>query len=350
MIFIDRVEIYVKAGDGGDGCVSFRREKHVPRGGPDGGDGGRGGDVMIVVEPQMRTLLDLRYRRNYKAKRGSQGEGARKTGRSADPVLIRVPPGTLIEDIDSGEVVADMTTTSEKILVAEGGRGGKGNFIFRTARNQAPLKATSGKPGLERNLRLTLKLKADVGLVGLPNAGKSTLLSAVSDARPLIADYPFSTLSPNLGIVKIDKTASFCMIDIPGLIEGAHTGKGLGLQFLQHIERCRVLLFVIDIASEVEPDDAYRQLIDEIGAYSGRLLDLPRFIALNKIDVLSEKDKKNDFGKEISDPLFKISAASGEGVVDLMNVLYHQISDDTSDLDVDEKFIFDPASDTGKKK
>ncbi len=347
MIFIDRVEIYVRAGRGGDGCVSFRREKHVPRGGPDGGDGGRGGDVMIAVESQMRTLLDLRYKRDYKARNGSQGEGSRKTGKSADPVVIKVPPGTLVEDIDRGEVVADLTADSETIMVAEGGRGGKGNFVFRSARNQAPRKATPGKPGSERNLRLTLKLIADVGLVGLPNAGKSTLLSSVSEARPLIAEYPFSTLSPNLGIVQIDRSASFCMVDIPGLIEGAHTGKGLGLQFLQHVERCRLLLLVIDIGGGVPPGEAYRQLMEELGAYSAKLLDLPRFVALNKIDILPEGSREDLFEPPGKEKVFRISAVSGEGIDELVKFLYQKVFEELQ-AEKEESFTFNPAEETGR--
>ncbi|MBN2185463.1 MAG: GTPase ObgE [Candidatus Krumholzibacteriota bacterium] len=345
MNFIDRVEIHVKAGDGGDGCVSFRREKYVPRGGPDGGNGGRGGDVVIAVEPQMRTLLDLRYRREYKGKKGGQGEGARKTGKSADQVVIKVPPGTIIEDLDSGQAVADLTSESDSILVATGGQGGKGNFIFRSARNQAPQKATPGKQGEERNLSLTLKLIADVGLVGLPNAGKSTLLSSVTDARPLVADYPFSTLTPNLGIVKVDRSASFCMIDIPGLIEGAHTGKGLGLQFLQHVERCRVLLFVIDISGDSPPEDIYGQLIAELGAYSKKLLELPRYIALNKIDILPEADRSISFRTDGGETVFEISAVSGEGLPDLVQELYRKLIEELSGDKKEDDETFDPASD-----
>ena len=350
MNFIDRVEIHVKAGDGGNGCVSFRRERYVPRGGPDGGNGGRGGDVVIVVEPQMRTLLDLRYRREYKGKKGSQGEGSRKTGKSADQVVIKVPPGTIIEDLDSGEVVADLTSEADSILVAAGGQGGKGNFTFRSARNQAPQKATPGKQGEERNLSLTLKLIADVGLVGLPNAGKSTLLSSVTDARPLVADYPFSTLTPNLGIVKVEKSASFCMIDIPGLIEGAHTGKGLGLQFLQHVERCRVLLFVIDISEDSQPEDIYRQLIGELGAYSKRLLELPRYIALNKIDILPEADRSISFKTDGGETVFEISAVSGEGLPDLVQELYRRLIEELSGDEEEDDQTFDPASGLGKIK
>ncbi|MBN1163492.1 MAG: GTPase ObgE, partial [Candidatus Krumholzibacteriota bacterium] len=242
-MFIDRVEIKVSAGRGGNGCVSFRREKYVPRGGPDGGNGGKGGDVRVTVDPQLRTLLDLRYRRAYRAEKGSPGEGSRKTGKSAPEVVIKVPPGTVVEDMESGALLADLVEPGQQVLVAAGGRGGKGNYAFRSARDQAPRRATAGQPGEERSLRITMKLIADVGLVGLPNAGKSTLLRSVSDAHPRVAEYPFSTLHPTLGIIRIDEEASFCMVDIPGLIEGAHAGKGLGMEFLRHVERCRVLLF-----------------------------------------------------------------------------------------------------------
>ncbi len=343
-MFIDKVKINVKSGGGGNGCISFRREKYIPRGGPDGGNGGRGGDVIIVVEPQMRTLLDLRYRRHYKAKKGMQGEGSRKTGRNADPVVIKVPPGTLVEDVDTGETLADLMEDHEKLVVATGGSGGRGNYSFRTPRNQAPQKATPGKQGEERQLRLTLKLIADVGLVGLPNAGKSTLLRSVSDARPLVAAYPFSTLSPNLAIVKIDELASFCMVDIPGLIEGAHEGKGLGLQFLQHVERCRILLFILDTTGEVTVESAYKQLMDELESYSEKLLELPRYIALNKIDLLPEDDRNIDFKPGDQENVFLISALAGDGLPALMRVLFRKVLEEIDNEQEDEIFVFDPAS------
>lgn len=328
-MFIDIVKLRVKSGSGGNGCVSFRKEKFIPRGGPDGGDGGRGGDVIIRVQPQMRTLLDLRYRREYAAKNGRPGEGARKTGKGAPPVIINVPPGTLMEDIDTGETVADLTGDHDEITVVTGGKGGQGNWHFRSATDQAPRRANPGVPGDERNLQLTLKLIADVGLVGLPNAGKSTLLRSVSAADPVVAEYPFSTTSPNLGIVKIDEMASFCMIDIPGLIEGAHEGKGLGLEFLRHVERCRVLCFILDAASgETSADEAYRQLISELGQYSDALLERPRFVALNKVDLLPEGEDEVEFSPEGEEKIHIISALASKGLDGLMQDLYRAVLDE----------------------
>jgi len=331
-MFIDKVEIRVKAGDGGPGCVSFRREKYVPRGGPDGGNGGRGGDIVIAVEPQMKTLLDLRYRRSYKAPNGISGQGARKTGLSGEPVVIKVPPGTVVEDVDSGRQVADLTSGDAELTIARGGDGGRGNFVFRTATNQAPLKATPGFPGEERNLRLTLKLIADVGLVGLPNAGKSTLLRSVSHAKPLVADYPFSTLAPNLAIVRIDEQASFCMVDIPGLIEGAHEGKGLGLQFLQHVERCRVLLFILDMSGEIPPGEALRKLMRELELYNPALMERRRVIALNKIDLLPD-GAATDFTPPEGEKVFHISALTGDGLPALMKALYRIVMEESGGKD-----------------
>jgi GTP-binding protein len=329
-MFIDRVTIEVKGGRGGNGCVSFRREKHVPRGGPDGGDGGRGGDVLIRVDPHMRTLLDLRYSRLYRAQNGAHGQGKRKTGRSGSASVVAVPPGTVVQDARTGEQLADLTGADQEFTVAKGGRRGKGNYSFRSPTDQAPRKSTDGEPGEERELLLTLKLIADVGLVGLPNAGKSTLLRAVSDAHPVVAPYPFSTLSPVLGIVPIDVGASFCMVDIPGLIEGAHTGRGLGTQFLRHIERCRILLFLLDVAGDISPADAYSQLLQEIGLYSDALLERPRFVALNKMDLAPGSAGDVDFESRSGDMVFFISALKEEGVSALVKALYRAIQDQQS--------------------
>ncbi|RKZ07725.1 GTPase ObgE [bacterium] len=328
-MFIDRVRIFVRGGRGGDGCVSFRREKHVPRGGPDGGDGGKGGDVIARVDSSMRTLLDFRYRQHYRAQAGKPGQGKRMTGRNGEDTIIKVPAGTVIEDADTHEIIADLTEEAEEIVVARGGRGGKGNYAFRSAVNQAPRKATRGQPGEERNLWLTLKLIADVGLVGLPNAGKSTMLRSLSDAHPVVADYPFLTIDPVLGMVKVGKGESFCMVDIPGLIEGAHEGRGLGIKFLRHIERCRVLIFVIDLAAEASPDEAYRQLIEEMRQYNVELVKKPKLIALNKADMIDSESlrKVNDMisGGVFDTDVFVVSALSKNGLDKLVFKAYSEL-------------------------
>lgn len=326
-MFIDRVQIEVTGGSGGKGCVSFRRERFVPRGGPDGGGGGGGGDVIIRIDEQMRTLLDLRYRRSYKAQAGRPGQGSRKTGRGGSSTVISVPPGTVVQDLDTGEQLADLTEPGEELIVARGGRGGKGNYAYRTAVDQAPHKSTDGSPGESRRLLITLKLIADVGLVGLPNAGKSTLLRGVSEAHPVVAPYPFSTVTPVLGIVQIDAGATFCMVDIPGLIEGAHVGKGLGIQFLQHIERCRFLLFLLDAAGDHQPGEAYEQLLEEMRLYSPDLLEKPRVIALNKMDLLSGSEGAIEFTPPSQERVYRISAVTGEGVRALVQDLYNSIED-----------------------
>jgi GTP-binding protein len=321
-MFIDRVKITVKAGAGGDGCVSFRREKFVPRGGPDGGHGGDGGDVVVRVDPHMRTLVDLYYRKSYKAERGGHGQGKNMTGRSGAPVIIKVPAGTVIEDAETGAVLADLNEPDQETVIARGGKGGRGNYSFRSAKVQAPRQRTLGSRGEERRLRLTLKLIADVGLVGLPNAGKSTLLRAVSDAHPVVAPYPFSTIEPVLGMVKVDEGASFCMVDIPGLIEGAHRGKGLGTQFLQHVERCRVLLFILDAVGEIGPQKAYDQLSEELRLYSGALMEKPRLIAINKIDLREPGERGRAFSPGPNEHVFEISALKKRGLRPLIAAAY----------------------------
>jgi GTP-binding protein len=328
-MFIDRVTIQVKAGKGGDGCVSFRREKYVPRGGPDGGAGGAGGDVIVRVDAEMRTLLDLYYRKSVKAESGKHGQGKNMTGRGGETEIIMVPPGTVVEDADTEELLADLDKAGEGVVVAHGGKGGRGNYSFRSPRVQAPRKRTMGELGEERRLRLTLKLIADVGLVGLPNAGKSTLLRAVSDAHPVVAPYPFSTVEPVLGMVKIDEGASFCMVDIPGLIEGAHKGKGLGAKFLQHIERCRVLVFIVAAAGEVEPENAYEQLFQELLRYSKKLLEKPRLIALNKIDLLPPGEPGPGLPRWKGEQVFAISALEKEGLRPLLAAAYRLVIQDS---------------------
>ncbi|MEE9270108.1 MAG: GTPase ObgE [Candidatus Krumholzibacteria bacterium] len=284
-MFIDRVTIEVVAGDGGDGCVSFRREKYVPRGGPDGGDGGRGGDVVVEVCERLSTLIDLHYRKRCKAERGRHGQGSSRTGRSGEEVVIRVPVGSVIRDLDQDVVVGELLEGDERLVVARGGDGGRGNERFKSARNRAPRKATPGHRGEHRNLEITLKLVADVGLVGEPNAGKSTLLSVISAAHPKIASYPFTTKTPVLGIVKTGDDGSLVMVDIPGLIEGAHAGRGMGKDFLRHIERCRVLLYLIDVTLP-DPLQSYDTLRNEILRHDSSLLERPSVLALTKCDLL----------------------------------------------------------------
>ncbi len=316
-MFVDRAKIYIKAGNGGNGIVSFRREKYVPRGGPDGGDGGKGGNVVVQVDPHLQTLLDYRYRQHFKAERGAHGQGSNKTGKSGKNLIIRVPPGTIVKDFETGDILADLVRPGESMIVAKGGKGGRGNARFATPTNQAPRISEPGIPGEERTILLELKLIADVGLVGFPNAGKSTLLSRVSRVTPKIADYPFTTLKPNLGYVKVGDDFSFVMADIPGLIEGASGGKGLGLQFLRHIERTRLLLFLIDSASENIGMD-YQILKNEVKTYSQKLAAKPKMIAVSKSDLLDKDLRASLPGKVDGMALSYFSSVTGEGVNDLL--------------------------------
>ncbi len=292
MQFIDEAKIRIEAGKGGDGVIAWRREKYVPKGGPDGGNGGHGGDVYFEADPQFSTLLDFRYKREHKAEDGNKGEGSNCTGRSGEDLVLHLPVGTIAREIGTGNVLADLTEPHQRILLAHGGKGGLGNAEFKSSTNQAPRKQTNGKPGEAFDLELELKLLADIALVGFPNAGKSTLISRVSAARPKIADYPFTTLVPNLGIVRApEEHKSFVMADIPGLIEGASEGKGLGLQFLRHIERSRVLLFLLDGASsEQDPKAAFKILKDELKHYDPLLLKKPSVIVITKADAMPEED------------------------------------------------------------
>ncbi|TKJ39725.1 GTPase ObgE [candidate division LCP-89 bacterium B3_LCP] len=319
-MFIDQVKIYLKAGDGGAGALSFRREKFVPKGGPDGGDGGHGGCIYFRVDPSVHTLMDFRYRQHFKGQSGRHGLGSNKTGRSGEDLYIPVPPGTIVKQLDSGKILADLVDDGQIFLVAEGGRGGRGNARFATSTNRAPRKFETGKPGDELKVELELKLIADVGLVGLPNAGKSTLLSRVSNARPKIADYPFTTLEPYLGIVSAGEYRSFVMADLPGLIEGAHQGKGLGHRFLKHIERTRILLFLID-SSIPETADAVQTLEDELAQFNSDLLRRPRVVALSKSDL------KVDIDSEKLDYDCKISSVTGEGITELINDLWNKLQE-----------------------
>jgi GTP-binding protein len=284
-MFIDQVTIDVEAGAGGNGCVSFRREKYVPKGGPQGGDGGKGGDIVLVADSQLSTLIDLHYRKSYKADNGGHGQGKSMTGKDGEEVVIPVPPGTVIRDVASGVLLGELLQPGERFIAARGGDGGFGNERFKSARIRAPRKSTPGRAGERRKLGLTLKLIADVGLVGEPNAGKSTLLSVLSAAHPKIAAYPFTTKTPVLGIVRTGEFESFVMVDIPGLIEGAHAGKGMGKEFLRHIERCRVLVFLVDVSSE-DPELSYRTIRNEILHYDPLLLEKPSILAITKCDLV----------------------------------------------------------------
>jgi GTP-binding protein len=326
-MFIDQASITVKAGRGGDGIVSFRREKFIPKGGPDGGNGGRGGSIILRADKQLNTLMDFRYKRSYVAKNGARGMGANKTGASAEDVVVRVPAGTVVMEKDAREIFADLVADKQEVVVAKGGRGGKGNAEFATPTDQAPRRATQGEPGEEKFIRLELKLLADVGLVGFPNAGKSTLISRISSAKPKIADYPFTTLVPNLGIVYYGEFKSFVVADMPGLIEGAHTGKGLGIQFLRHIERTRVLLFLIDCTDE-RPKEQYTVLANELKSYNPQMLKRPQIVAITKTDIADDavrkKLRKLTIGKGI--PVLPISSVTGEGLKELVDLLWKKLS------------------------
>ena len=323
MQFIDQATVYVKAGNGGNGVISFRREKFVPKGGPDGGNGGQGGSVRIRAERQLGTLLDFKYKRHYRAGNGEHGRGKKQTGKNGDDVVLKVPCGTLVKHVGSGRMIADLIQHGEEIIVARGGKGGKGNAEFATATNQAPRIAEPGTPGEECELLLELKLLADVGLVGFPNVGKSTLIATISAARPKIADYPFTTLSPNLGIVRYAEGKSFTLADMPGLIKGAHEGKGLGIQFLRHIERTKVLVFLIESVSE-DPKRDYDILLHELASYSAELARKPKLVAVTKIDLLEEtvskKLSKLSFGKHV--PVVRISSVTKSGIDDLLQKMW----------------------------
>jgi GTP-binding protein len=325
MKFLDQAKIFVKSGDGGPGCVSFRREKYVEFGGPDGGDGGRGGDVIVEAVANLNTLIDFRYQQHFKARRGEHGMGANRTGRSADDVLIRVPVGTQILDDDQETLLADMLRPGQRVTLCQGGDGGPGNARFKSSINQAPRKFGSGWPGEERWVWLRLKLIADIGLVGLPNAGKSTFLSAVTRARPRIADYPFTTLHPNLGVATVDDV-EVVLADIPGLIEGAHDGAGLGTRFLGHVERCPVLLHLVDGTETdgVAVDEAWRIVRAELDEYGGGLSGKPELVALSKCDALNEEliaDQKARLEDACGQPVAVLSSASGRGVTEALRAL-----------------------------
>lgn len=317
MKFIDRVKIYVQAGTGGNGTVAFRREAHVPKGGPSGGDGGRGGSVIFVATNSLSTLLDLRYYREYKAQNGEKGHAKKMHGADADDLVIRVPVGTCVYDDDTGNIIADLTKDGQRAVIAKGGRGGRGNARFASSRNPAPKICENGEPGEKINLRVELKLLADVGLVGFPSVGKSTLLSVVSKARPQIADYHFTTIVPNLGVVQVKDGRSFVMADLPGLIEGASQGKGLGHQFLRHIERCRVIVHIIDMSGSEgrDPYEDYVTINKELGEYEYRLLERPQIIVANKMDGDEAEENLKKFKEKLGDQkVFPIIAPIHEGI------------------------------------
>ena len=330
MKFIDEVKIRVIAGDGGRGCVSFRREKFVPRGGPSGGNGGNGGDVVAIADPQLTTLLDLRYQKLYKAGRGQHGMGSDCHGHRGDDRVIKVPVGTMIRDGATGELIGDLQAAGERVTVARGGRGGKGNAHFVSSTNRSPRFAQPGEPGEERELDIELRLLADVGIIGLPNAGKSTLISVISSVRPKIADYPFTTLVPNLGVVGYDDK-SFVVADIPGLIEGAHQGHGLGHKFLRHVTRTSLLIHLID-GSQIDPDDSlkdWRTVNEELALFDPALAQKPQIVVINKIDLAEAREHARAFAKEIPEryrPLYLISAATTEGVQTLVQTVGRKIA------------------------
>ncbi len=326
MKFLDLAKVYIRSGGGGGGCSSFRRDKYVEFGGPDGGDGGNGGSVYAEAIDGLNTLIDFRYQQHFFAKSGQPGMGSQRTGKTGDDIVLKVPVGTEILDEDEETVIADLTEPGQRVLLAQGGNGGWGNLRFKSSTNRAPQRANPGQDGVERTIWLRLKLIADAGLLGLPNAGKSTFLAAVSNARPKIADYPFTTLVPNLGVVGIDGK-EFVMADIPGLIEGASEGRGLGIQFLAHVERCKVLLHLVDGTSATITKD-YRTIVAELEAYSEVLGDKPRVLALNKCDAMDAKqisDRRRALEKASGGPVHVISGVAGKGLQDVLRVLYGRI-------------------------
>lgn len=324
MKFVDEAIVNVKAGNGGGGCCSFRREKFIPFGGPDGGDGGRGGDVIFKADMNINTLVEFRFRRRFEAQNGEGGMGRQRSGKSGDNLSVPVPIGTMIFDAETGQQIGDLTEDGQELCIVQGGKGGLGNLHFKTSTNRAPRKVIPGRPGEGRQLRLELKLLADVGLLGMPNAGKSTLIRAVSNATPKVADYPFTTLHPNLGVVRVDELNSFVMADIPGLVEGAAEGVGLGIQFLKHLSRTSVLLHVIDIfgTDGMGPVEAYKKISAEIKKYDEELANKPRWLVLNKIDLLDENEVETKLAEVVKaikwkGPVFAISAVKKEGTKEL---------------------------------
>ncbi|WP_312098123.1 GTPase ObgE [Niallia sp.] len=338
-MFVDQVKIYVKGGDGGNGMVAFRREKFVPKGGPAGGDGGKGANVIFEVEEGLRTLMDFRYQRHFKAPRGEHGMSKNQHGRNAKDMIVKVPPGTIVSDANTKEVIADLTEHGQQAIIARGGRGGRGNSRFASPSNPAPELSENGEPGQERDIVLELKVLADVGLVGFPSVGKSTLLSVVSAAKPKIADYHFTTIAPNLGMVETEDNRSFVMADLPGLIEGAHSGIGLGHQFLRHIERTRVIVHVIDMASTEgrDPYEDYVTINKELQEYNMRLLERPQIIVANKMDMPDAEENLQEFKAKLQEdyPIFPISAITRSGLRELLFAIADKL-ENTSEFPLEE--------------
>ncbi|MFI4850879.1 MAG: GTPase ObgE [Gimesia chilikensis] len=328
-MFVDRVDIYCKAGDGGDGCASFRREAHVPRGGPNGGDGGKGGDVVVLADENVNSLANIIGHKHWNAERGGHGQGSLKTGRNGEDIVIMVPPGTLVLDTKRGHLLRDMKETGDRVVVAKGGKGGRGNRHFATATHQTPREFEKGGPGEQRDISLELKLIADVGLVGKPNAGKSTLLSRLSKAHPEIADYPFTTKYPNLGLVRVGFDHQFVMADIPGLIEGAHAGIGLGHEFLRHVERTRVLVHLVEPApmDQTDPIENYRQIREEMRLYDATLMDRPEIVVVTKCELPDAEAVTDLLSEELGQPVLQISSATGESLDQLVRKIVNTLQD-----------------------
>jgi len=356
MKFVDEAFIDIAAGDGGNGCVSFRHEKYKEFGGPNGGDGGRGGHVFAVADPNLNTLVDFRFSRRHEAKRGEHGMGSDMFGAAGADVTLKMPVGTIISDAKSGEVLYELLTPGEVLMIAKGGDGGYGNLRFKSAINRAPRQKTPGWPGEKKNLKLELKVLADVGLLGMPNAGKSTFIAAVSNARPKIADYPFTTLHPNLGVVRVGPEQSFVVADIPGLIEGASEGAGLGHQFLRHLQRTRLLLHIVDLSpfdESVDPVEQARAIVAELKKYDAELHAKPRWLVLNKLDMVAQEDRAarvKDFVKRLKwkGPVFEISALTREGCEPLVQSIYQHVRAEQlaqqGPAEVDPRFADDRAS------
>ncbi|MFQ5714183.1 MAG: GTPase ObgE [Candidatus Scalinduaceae bacterium] len=333
-MFVDEVTIFVKGGDGGDGCVSFRREKYIPHGGPDGGDGGKGGDVILHVNEKIDTLLDITSKVKFIAENGASGRGSNRNGKDGKDLIINVPKGTLVKDSETGRIIKDLKKTGESIRIARGGKKGRGNVHFKSATNQTPHFAEEGKKGRERWIKLELKLIADVGIIGLPNAGKSTFLSQVSSARPKIASYPFTTLQPQLGIVEIEDFKRLVFADIPGLMKGAHSGLGLGSTFLRHIERTKVVIHLIDISAKPDPLESYYLIRKELKLFNPKLSEKPEIIATNKVDLLDTRIYLNivkNLAKKLSKPVYPISAITGKNVKTLIKRVANLIDKKTED-------------------